>query len=83
MSKFVTTLKSLWMKQGQRVHAQKTRGIMSPEERDRLAEEFDDLLREHERQVAERVWDFGVAAGHREAESNTAERNPFRKEEEI
>jgi len=56
MSDFVSELKAAWMGARQREFHQSTRGIMTPEARRELEEEFYQRLAEHNRQVAEKAW---------------------------
>lgn len=63
MSEFISELKAAWVGNRRRKFYQSTRGIMTPEERQALEEEFERKLAEHDRQVAERAWDEGQKAG--------------------
>lgn len=55
MGEFISELKAAWVGNRRRKFYQSTRGIMTPEERQALEEEFERKLAEHDRKVAEKV----------------------------
>lgn len=55
MSEFISELKAAWIGNRRRKFYQSTRGIMTPEERRALEEDFDRQLAERDRQVAEKA----------------------------
>ena len=80
MSDFILELKASWVGNRSRKFYQATRGIMAPEERIALEEEFDRKLAEHNRQVAEQAWDEGYWQG---INGHTGPGNPYRDNDDI
>lgn len=78
MSEFIKQVKAAWVGARQRDFNRRTRGVMTPEERRVIEDTFDEVLAEHDRQVAERAWDEG-ASTRRDIYEDVVEDNPYRK----